>query len=84
MVDLGSLDDGPICLDHGATHDPARGIRCASCLAVDGVEHEGVVGVEVDPASGLCLYCQPCPECGQLGTACWDDGAQVVCYGKDG
>jgi hypothetical protein len=27
---------------------------------------------EIDAASGLCLYCQPCPRCGRLGTGCDD------------
>ena len=56
----------------GETH------QCVCCLQIDGVRD----GVEVDPQSGLCLYCQPCPECGQMGTACTDDGANVICYGR--
>lgn len=57
---------------------------CSCCLQVDGVETDGVMGVEVDPSSGLCLYCQPCPECGLMGTACYDDGAVIVCLTRSG
>jgi hypothetical protein len=52
---------------------------CTSCDATEGVEHEGVTGVAVDPASGLCLHCQPCPYCGMTGLGCWDDGAGYWC-----
>ena len=45
---------------------------CSCCLATEGVEREGVVGVEVDPDSGLCLHCQPCPSCHRYGTDCSD------------
>lgn len=53
--------------------------RCVCCGEADGVEREGVMGVEIDPSTGLCLYCQPCPACGRTGTGCDDDGARVVC-----
>lgn len=56
------------------------GMTCVCCLQVDGKTTGGVTGVEVDPTTGLCLHCQPCPECGEMGTACYDDGATIVCY----
>ena len=45
---------------------------CTCCGMTEGVEIAGVTGVEVDPISGLCLFCAPCPYCGRLGTDCED------------
>jgi hypothetical protein len=56
-----------------------NGDQCVCCLQTDGFRG----GVEVDPSSGLCLYCQPCPTCGETGSPCYEDGAgSVVCFGK--
>jgi len=61
---------------------PDKGSRtpltCECCGATDGIEHEAVMGVAVDPDTMLCLYCQPCPQCHQTGTACTDQ----VCYSR--
>lgn len=44
---------------------------CVSCLTADGdVTRDGVA---IDPDTGLCLHCQPCPRCGRMGTGCDDD-----------
>lgn len=53
-----------------ATPNP---LQCTSCLQIDGVEDRLVIGVAVDPISGLCLHCQPCSRCGRTGTGCVDD-----------
>lgn len=46
---------------------PAR--RCTCCL----VWEDDNGGEVVDTITGLCLGCQPCPQCGLLGTACTDE-----------
>lgn len=43
---------------------------CVCCLIEDGDEDNH--GVAVDPTSGLCLHCQPCPHCERFGTDCTD------------
>lgn len=55
------------------------GATCTCCGATDGVERDGNEGVAVDEASGLCLYCQPCPHCGRTGMACDDARGPNAC-----
>lgn len=40
-------------------------MRCVCCMSPE-------TTAAVDPTTGLCLYCQPCPKCGRLGTGCDD------------
>jgi hypothetical protein len=54
-------------------------LTCTCCGTTEGVEFEGEVGVPVDPASGLCLHCQPCPNCGRYGTGCDDERGARGC-----
>lgn len=51
-------------------------LTCSCCLMTEGVERFGVSGCEVDPVSGLCLYCQPCPNCGAFDS--FHDGRHCV------
>ena len=46
---------------------------CECCGQTEGVCDGLIDGVAVDPITGLCLHCQPCPDCGEYGTSCWDD-----------
>jgi len=39
---------------------------CESCQIPSTCEG----GLEVDPDTGLCLACQPCPDCGRSDTDC--------------
>lgn len=57
-------------------------LTCRCCGMGDGVTVGGVTGVAVDPSTMLCLYCQPCPDCGQYGTACYDDN-RLRCVNAD-
>lgn len=52
------------------------GLRCSCCGAYEG---GNPTGGAVDPVSGLCMTCQPCPRCGEMGLACWDDGGRGFC-----
>lgn len=52
------------------TGEGAEAAVCSCCGVREGDERQD--GVAVDPASGLCLHCQPCPTCGVMGTGCTD------------
>lgn len=50
-------------------------LRCACCLMP---EDDPVNGTDLDPATGLCLHCQPCPRCERMGTGCTDERCEVM------
>lgn len=50
----------------------------------DEPEHCGCCGtssddIAVDDSTELCLYCQPCPLCGRMGTSCQPEHGDNAC-----
>lgn len=62
------------------THALKGAVICQCCGETEGVGD----GVAVDEASGLCLYCQPCPWCGRQGTDCRPESGGRGCDPQDG
>lgn len=52
-------------------------LTCVCCGVTEGDRDRD--GVAVDPTSGLCLFCQPCPYCHRFGTDCDDERGDRGC-----